>query len=104
MSNTIPDAHGRFATDGDEYWAEVVLPVLDGATTTITYKGSADEDDAAPEPVGKLRSLGSVETTSGAIIELYSDKRGTRYATAWNDSALMCETSETFPFDAEDDL
>ena len=104
MDNRIPGAHGHFGTDGDEYWAEVTLPTLDGATTTITYKGSSDEDEAAPEPAGKLRALGSVETASGVVIELYSDKRGARYATAWNDSALMCETTETFPFDAEEEF
>ena len=100
----IPGASAHFGTDGDECWAEVTLPTLDGETTTIVYKGSSDEDEAAPEPAGKLRPIGSVETSSGSTLVLYSDKRGTRYATAWNDSALMCETSETFPFDAEDDL
>lgn len=103
-SNPIAGASGHFGTEGDEFWAEVVLPTLNGETTTITFKGSSDEEEAAPEPVGKLRSLGSVETGSGSIIELYADKRGTRYATAWNDTALMCQTDETYPFDEDDFL
>ena len=101
-SDRIPGASGHFGTEGDEFWAEIILPTLDGETTTITFKGSSDEDEAAPEPVGKLRSLGSVETSSGSIIELYSDKRGTRYATAWDDTALMCQTNETYPFDPDE--
>jgi hypothetical protein len=100
---TIPGASAHFGTDGDEYWAEVILPTLDG-TTTITYKGSSDEDEAAPEPAGKLRPIGSVETSSGSTIVLYSDKRGTRYATAWNDTVLMCQTEETYPFDPEEEF
>lgn len=99
----IPGATAHFGTDGDSCWAEVTLPTLDGETTTIVYKGSTDDDDAAPEPVGKLRPVGSVETSSGSTLLLYSDKRGTRYATAWNDSVLMCQTEETYPFDPEDE-